>query len=146
MIVARKIVDSVKNELKTATGEKKVDCYNRLSELYYWIWDDNDKHLDSAYMFANRALEEAKKINYKSGQGYALLNKTMYAAERTDENRINNDKESAYSEAYRVANETIKMGDELRNNFISGRAYTQLAWLEKTRGSLIKQKKTYKKQ
>ncbi len=140
MVVARKNVDSVKNELKTAAGEKKVDCYNRLSELYYWIWDDNDKHLDSACMFANMALEEAKKINYKNGQGYALVNKTMCAAERTDENRINNDKESAYSEAYRVANETIKMGDELRNNFISGRAYSQLAWLEKTRGSLIKQK------
>jgi len=140
MIIARKNVDSVKNELNTATGEKKVDCYNRLSELYYWIWDDNDKHLDSACMFASMALEEAKKINYKNGQGYALVNKTICAAERTDENRINNDKEPAYSEAYKVANEAIKMGDELHNNFISGRAYSQLAWLERTRGGVTKQK------
>jgi hypothetical protein len=145
IIVARKNVDSVKNEFKTATGEKKVDCYNRLSELYYWIWDDNDKHLDSACMFANMALEEAKKINYKNGQGYALVNKTMCAAERTDESRINNDKESAYSEAYKVSNEAIKLGDELRNNYISGRAYSELAWLEKTRGSLIKQKMNIQK-
>jgi Histidine kinase len=145
MIFARKNVDSVKNELKTAAGEKKVNCYNLLSELYYWIWDDNDKHLDSMYIYANMALEEAKKINYKIGQTYALINKSECVAERMDNNRTNNDKEPAYAEAYKVANEALKIAEELNNNFLIGRVYSRLAGLERTKGIVNKQKTNIQK-
>lgn len=140
MVFARKNVDSVKNELKNAVGEKKVNCYNLLSELYYWIFEDNEKHLDSLCMYANMALEEAKKITYKTGQAYALVNKAKCIAERIDQNRINNDKEPAYAEAYKAANEALKMAEELNNNFLIGLVYSHLSWLERTKGVLSKQK------
>jgi len=41
-------VNSTLKELKTAKGEKLVDCYNLLAECYFWIWDDDDKHFDTA--------------------------------------------------------------------------------------------------
>ena len=61
MIIARQIVDSLKNELKTAKGDKRIDCLNLLSQTYDWIWEDNIKHLDSACMYSDQAYELAKK-------------------------------------------------------------------------------------
>ena len=48
--MARVKVNSTLEELKTAKGKKLVDCYNLLAECYFWIWDDNDKHFDTACM------------------------------------------------------------------------------------------------
>src|SRR6188508_2934986 len=71
MASARKIVDSLKIELKTANGDKRIDCLNLLSQTYDWIWDDNIKHLDSACMYNDQAYKFAKKSTYKKGLGYA---------------------------------------------------------------------------
>ncbi len=54
-------VGEAKKELKTAKGEKLVDCYNLLAECYFWIWDDDDKHFDTACMYKDKAYELAKK-------------------------------------------------------------------------------------
>src|SRR6188768_3143959 len=42
MIFARKLVDSLKNDLKNVKGAERVDCFNMLSSCYFWIWEEND--------------------------------------------------------------------------------------------------------
>ena len=69
--IAWRKVDSVNKIIKSAKGKKLVDCYNMLAECYLWIWDVNDKHLDTACMYANTAYEDATKLIYKAGVGYA---------------------------------------------------------------------------
>ena len=53
MVTARKIVVNLNQELKTAKGDNRIDSLNQLAETYYWIWDENDKHLDTACMYTD---------------------------------------------------------------------------------------------
>ena len=128
-------VDSTKKELKTAKGKKLVDCYNLLAECYFWIWDDDDKHFDTACMYKDKAYEEAKKINYKKGIAYSKANLADRPLVKIDKDRNNNDKEPAYIQKYQRAEEALKLADELKDDYLSGIIYYHLAWFEKWWGS-----------
>jgi signal transduction histidine kinase len=59
-------IDSLQNELKTATGTTRVDMLNHLSYLYYW------SEPEKSFQCANQAFEIASKISYRNGMMYAL--------------------------------------------------------------------------
>jgi hypothetical protein len=61
-------IDSLKNELPVLKDSAKIDCLNALSEAHVY------HQTDSAKMFAQKALEEAEKINYQNGIAAAWLN------------------------------------------------------------------------
>ena len=136
--IAREKVDSTKKLLKTAKGKKLVDCYNLLAECYFWIWDENDKHFDTAYKYREKAFEEAKKINYKKGIAYSKANLAEHPLVKMDEDRNNNDKEPIYIRTYQRAQEALKLADELKDDYLAGVIYYHLAWMEKWWGSMEK--------
>lgn len=131
-------VKSTLKELKTAKGEKLVDCYNLLAECYFWIWDDNDKHFDTACMYKEKAYELAKKMNYKIGIAYSKSHLYDRPLTHWDNNKNNNDKEPAYIQTYKKAEEVLKLADELKDHYLAGLVYYTLAWQEKWWGSTEK--------
>ena len=131
-------VNSTLEELKTAKGEKLVDCYNLLAECYFWIWDDNDKHFDTASMYKDKAYELAKKINYKKGIAYSKADIADRPLIKLDKDKNNNDKETAYIKTYQRAEEALKLADKLKDDYLSGIIYYHLAWKEKWWGSKAK--------
>jgi tetratricopeptide (TPR) repeat protein len=143
--IAWEKVDSTKKELKTAKGQKLVDCYNLLAECYFWIWDDDDKHFDTACMYKDKAYEEAKKIYYKKGIAYSKADLADRPLVKIDKDRNNNDKEIAYIQKYKRAEEALKLADELKDDYLSGIIYFHLAWTEKWWGSTEKFKANTKK-
>jgi len=140
MIFARKLVDSLKKDLKNVKGSERVDCFNMLSSCYFWIWDDNDKHLDSACLYANEAYNEAKKINYKRGLGYGLLQMNECTGSRADIDKTNNNKEQTNLLLEKQAQEAVKIGEEIQDYRLVGNGYGQLKEIEKRKGNLIKSK------
>ena len=142
MIIARKMVDSFKNELKNAKGDKRIDNLNLLVDTYFWIWDDNDndndKHLDSACMYSDQAYELAKNSTYKRGLGYAILGKANCFGGRVDDNINNNNSEPNYVEANKWAQKAIQIGEEIKDYRLIGDVYNMLKWMERWKGSLVK--------
>jgi hypothetical protein len=124
-------VYNTKKELGTAKGEKLVDYYNLLAECYFWIWDENDKHFDTACMYKDKAYELAKKLNYKKGIAYSKESLHDRQLMQWDKDRNNNDKEAAYIQTYKKAEEALKLADELKDHYLSGIIYHGLAWKEK---------------
>ncbi|TMI61287.1 MAG: hypothetical protein E6H07_19845 [Bacteroidetes bacterium] len=141
----RKIIDSTKNELKTAKGNKKIDCLNLLAEAYYDIWDEDDKQLDTACMYTEEAYKLAKNSGYKLGLGYALLWKAQCFGGRVDDNRNNNNSEANYTEAYNYANKAIQIGEEIKDYRLAGDVYDMLKWLERWKGDQAKFKNNVEK-
>ncbi len=131
-------VANTKKELNTAKGQKLVDCYNLLAECYFWIWDDDDKHYDTACMYKDKAYELAKKINYKKGIAYSKADLADYPLVKIDKDRNNNDTEPAYLQKYQRAEEALKLAVELKDDYLSGIIYFHLAWTEKWWGSTEK--------
>ena len=138
MVIARKMVDSFKNELKYAKGDKRVDYLNLLVDTYFWIWDDNDKHLDSACMYSDQAYELAKNSTYKRGLGYAILGKANCFGSRVDDNINNNNSEPNYVEANKWAQKAIQIGEEIKDYRLVGDVYNMLKGIERGKGSLVK--------
>ena len=140
MVVARQMVDSLKQELKTAKGGERIDCLNLLSATYSWMWDENDKHLDSVCMYADEAYDLAKKTTYKKGLGYAILWKAHCFAGRTDNDINNNNTEINYLQSEKWAQQAIQIGEEIKDYRLIGDVYSMLKWMERWRGSAIKYK------
>ena len=107
------------------------DCYNFLSECYFWIWDDDDKHFDTACMYRVKTYQEAKKINYKKGIACSKTDMADRPLIKMDNDRNNNDKEIAYIQTYQRSEEALKLADKLKDDYLSGIIYYQLAWKEK---------------
>src|SRR5688572_29356147 len=136
--IARHIIDSTKNELTNAKGNKRIDCLNLLVETYFWIWDDNDKHFDSACIYATEVYNLANKSGYKKGLGYALLWKAQCYGGRVDDNRNNNDSEANYAETKNYADQAIQIGEQIKDYRLLGDIYNMLKWLERWKGDLVK--------
>jgi tetratricopeptide (TPR) repeat protein len=60
-------IDSLKKILIAANDTAKVNCLNAFGAIY------QENQTDSALFYSNRALDDAKKINYKRGAAEALL-------------------------------------------------------------------------
>jgi hypothetical protein len=61
-------IDSLKKALSTVKGSAQIDCLNGLSKALV------HHQTGSAETFAQEALKEAEKINYKKGMAGALIN------------------------------------------------------------------------
>src|SRR5665213_2263116 len=60
----REKIDSLKKILPFTTGITRIDCFDALSEQYWW---PTYVFPDSIFIYANEAHNEAIKINYTSG-------------------------------------------------------------------------------
>src|SRR5436190_8111903 len=76
-IVLQKKMDSLKRVVPGLKGKAKVDCLNTIVDIYQILDDEDQMQVDSATPYAKQSLNEAKRIGYKRGLGYAYL-KTSY--------------------------------------------------------------------
>ena len=67
-IAQREKLDSLIKLLPDTKDSLRVQCLNNIGEQYLQV------QYDTAYLYAMQALDEAKKINYKSGIAYAYCN------------------------------------------------------------------------
>ena len=139
--VTRQKVDSLIKVMKSAGSHNKVDCLNRLASIYVDVWDDDNKLLDTACLFANQALNEAKKGNYKRGLGYAYIQMESCFGARVDDDRNNNNLESNYIQAEKYARQAIAISEEIKDYSMAGDAYNFLKWMERWKGDPKKYKK-----
>ena len=128
------MIDSTRKELKTAKGNERIDCLNLLAECYFWIWDEDDKQLDTACTYGTESYESARKSKYKKGLGYATLMKAHCFGGRIDNNRNNNNTEANYALTEKWANDAIKIGEEIKDYVLIGNVYNMLKWVERWRG------------
>ncbi|HSU27857.1 MAG TPA: sensor histidine kinase [Chitinophagaceae bacterium] len=128
--------------MKTAKGNARVDCLNSIAQGVYWIFDEDTPYLlDTACSYTTQAFNEAKKLGYKRGLGYAYANMESCEACKTDTNRAENKKPgSHFAKAEKYASQAIQIGEELNDNILIGEAYNTLQWLERWRGDLEKYK------
>ena len=68
LLAQREKIDSLKNVLPALKDAARIDCLNALSKAHVCHQTDSSK------MFAQKALEEAEKINYQKGFADAWLN------------------------------------------------------------------------
>lgn len=135
--IAWRKVDSINRIISTTKGRNKIDCYNLLAECYLQIWDDDHvKQFDTACTYANMAYEEAKKINYRTGVGYAKAALLWQTISKIDDDKNNNDTEPAYIETYRLAQEVLAIADQLKDDCLAGLVYNDLIWVEKWKAAM----------
>ena len=69
LFAQREKIDSLKHILPELKDSARINCLNELSEAHV------SHQTDSAKMFAQQALKEAEKINYKKGMAAAWVNR-----------------------------------------------------------------------
>lgn len=142
-IVQRK-VDSLEDRLTTVKGNTRVDYLNNIAHGFYWLWDDDTYLLDSACKYANLAFNEAKRLKYKRGLGYAYLQMQHCEAGRAwdDSSRGPN---SHYAVSQEYSKLAIQIGEEIVDNLLIGSSYENLGWFENFKGNRKKYEEYAKK-
>lgn len=86
----REQIPVLRKSLLTLQGEQRIDCLNSLSEAYLggpsWFADPQTKiQMDSAEIFAEQALEEARSEHYNHGIARALSSSADLAFEKYED-------------------------------------------------------------
>src|SRR5262245_10319395 len=111
-------IDSLKKDLLMLSGTVKVDRLNTIAHKYFYAgYNSINQQMDSSYRYVMQALNEAGRIGYKKGLGYAYsrlisidngrFNASVYA-HKPDSSFLQDAKENI--------KQTIKYGDELNDN------------------------------
>ena len=100
----------LRSQIASATGTKKVDLLLKVDRsIFAW----KSREVDSTYFYTKLAYDEAKKINYLSGQAKAaskLADWAMYFSRN-------------YAQALTFAADAVKLGEDLKSNTILSQAY-----------------------
>jgi len=104
-------IDSLRKLLPTLKDSVRVDCLIKLAAEY---WQLNRK-TDSSYHYSVQAKKEAVKIGYQYGQAMSLLQMADYEIFRKNNLTL----------AQNYIDESIRIGEKIKNNKVIGRAYLQ---------------------
>ena len=66
-------IDSLKKLLPSAKSSARVDMLNDIARGLLWVYEDDERLLVDALKYADEAMQQAKKLNYKRGMGYSLV-------------------------------------------------------------------------
>jgi tetratricopeptide (TPR) repeat protein len=130
--LVQKQVDSLKKRINTISGNSKVDCLNNIAYGLFWILDTDTSVLHEGWIYSTAAFNEAEKLGYKRGLGYAYEQLENCEAARADTNRSIG---SHFAQAVTYAKKAIQIGEELHDNLMIGTSYRWLIWLEKWHGT-----------
>lgn len=129
--IVQKRLDSLKNIVNGLSGSRKVDALNNMANELWWLLDVDTSLLHEASIYATKAFNDAKKIGYKKGLGYAYIQlENCEAARATDMNGI----DEHYKQAEELAKRAVTIGQELNDNLMIGSSYNALIWLERWKG------------
>ncbi len=126
-------MDSLKRIVQGKTGKEKVDDLNRIVDLYQVLDEADQMQVDSATPYARQAIDEAKRIGYKRGLGYANLKFSYCEILRAEIYfRKNKKNETRLIESIEgLIKEVMQIGEELGDNIMIGSAYSFAGWVEK---------------
>ncbi|MFI5132765.1 MAG: histidine kinase, partial [Chitinophagales bacterium] len=128
-------IDSIKKLLPSAKGTTRVDMLNDIALGLLWVYEDDDHLLIDALKYAEEAMQQAKKLDYKRGMGYSLVALFFKEAQYVDTNRAENYKPgSHFQKAITIVNQAINIGEELHDDILMGAAYNNLVWLYRWKG------------
>lgn len=121
--------DSLIKVLPSLRGTERINCLNLIAE-FYCPYYSSEGIADSATFYTAIAYEEAKKIGDKTGIAKSLLNLNgieetkRYARQAA---RIFDTAANRISQQFQIENlvQIIKLGEELNDNEILGKAYSQ---------------------
>ena len=135
-IIQRK-VDSLEKLLPGTKGNERVDCLNKIAHGLLWLWDEDDPELyNKACSYTTQSYNEAKKIGYKRGIGYAYLRMIECENGRDNDNR----NASSFANEENYALQALKIGEELNDNILIGTSYKHLSWVERRKSDMDKYK------
>ena len=126
-------VDSLLRILPSLKGIARVDALNMISDRYHsYGFPSLQAEVDAETPLNDEAYALAKKLGYKKGIAYALLN--MGNTEDERDNMGGN--EVAYRKAIEYLNEAIDVARTIADNYIIAEAYSLHAWLEEKRNNM----------
>ena len=124
-------------KLPSTSGKAKVDLLNTIVDLYQ-IWDDdNQMQVDQACPFATQAFNEAKKINYKRGLGYAILKLAYCELLRAGIHKAKNKfvETSSITTIEGQVSQSLKISKEIKDQVMTGSTYVLMGRLEGLKGN-----------
>jgi hypothetical protein len=124
-------IDSMENALSILTGTKKVDCLNTIAHKFFSAGLPTiNQQMDSSYKYVMQAFNEAKHIGYRKGLGYAYSRLISIDNGRFNASVYSHKPDSSYlKDAKKNIEQTIKFGEELKDNTLFAIANWKLAWL-----------------
>ena len=129
-------IDSLKKAASKLNGKTKVDCLNTIVDQYQIMDEDNQMQIDSAGPYAIQSLNEAKRIGYKRGLGYAYLKMSYLGLLRAvNYKRKNPEPEpGSFKLIQEQIDQAMRIAGEINDNVMAGSAYAFTAWLEQLKG------------
>jgi len=118
--VLEKKMDSLKKIVPSLEGISKVDGLNRIVDIYQILDDEDQMQVDSATPYAKQSLNEAKRIGYKRGLGYAYLKMSYCEILKAD---LHGHESGVIESIENQINQAISIGDALNDNVMIGSAY-----------------------
>jgi tetratricopeptide (TPR) repeat protein len=128
-------LESLKNRLSSLKGKDRVDLLNEIAARMNFVIAKS-KRKDSITFYAQKAFDEATKIEYKAGSAMALLNLSYET--------IQNPPDSVKALNEKKIRAGIQIGEELNNNEILGYGYYLLTGLPSIARSFEKVAEYYK--
>ena len=129
-------IDSLKKAAPKLNGRAKVDCLNTIVDQYQIMDEDNQMQIDSAGPYAMQSLDEAKRIGYKRGLGYAYLKMSYLRLLRAvNYKRKNPEPEpGSFKLIQEQLDQAMQIAGDINDNIMAGSAYALTAWLEQLKG------------
>ena len=111
---------SLKRILPELKGIAKVDGLNNIVDIYQILDDEDQMQVDSATPYAKLSINEAKKIGYKRGLGYAYLKMSYCEILKAD---LHGPEPGVIESIESQINQAIGISDVLNDNVMIGSAY-----------------------
>jgi len=132
-------IDSLKKVVPGLNGKAKVDCLNTIVDQYQIMDEDNQMQIDSAGPYARQAYNNAIKIGYKRGLGYAYLKLSyiniLWGQIHIDDAKYSVNFTDSLNSIEQQLNKGIKISTEINDLTMMGSAYALLGWVERLKGN-----------
>jgi len=136
-------IDSLKKAAPKLSGKAKIDCLNTIVDQYQIMDEDNQMQIDSAGPYAREAYNNAIRIGYKRGLGYACLKlgyiNLVWSYEHKNDTRNSHNYPDSLKSIEKLIVEAMQISKEVNDLIMMGSAYAELAWLESLKGSKTQQ-------
>jgi tetratricopeptide (TPR) repeat protein len=129
-------LESLKNRLPSLKGKGRVDLLNEIAARMNFVIAKS-KRIDSIIFYAQKAFEEASKIEYKAGIAKAMLNLSYET--------VQNASDSVKALNEKNIRRAIELGEETNNNHVLGLGYYLLSGIPSIAKIFEKQSDCYKR-
>jgi len=136
-IALRATVDSLKKIEPSLKGKARIDCMNTIVDIINILDDVAETQIAEGCFYSELAYNEAQKIEYKRGLGYALLKMCYCNGLKADIQIRNNQKiGTGYFTIFeQQITQAMNIAKELGDNAMMGEAYFVSSYIEKLKNN-----------